>query len=190
MTATSARQELTLADLTANEREQIDLAFHEAGHAVAAVALGGVLHSAVVVNGRVTGNQGLTTLDVMPVGYASEIAYAGPWAQARWCAGQRPTQRELFAVLASTGCKDERVLIASGGTHTGRGVVNLITRCWPSVVRVAQQLVQSGEVHQATVLTALGITDGGGLTSVQLASLRSGFRTVPPSEVVRNRLPV
>jgi hypothetical protein len=41
--------------------------FHEAGHATMAVALGGVIRSAVVASGRVLGVQGLTTVDDMPI---------------------------------------------------------------------------------------------------------------------------
>lgn len=172
---------LTLADLPAKQRDHLELCIHEAAHSVAAVALGGVIRRAVVASGRVIGNQGLTTVDELPIGREPEIAYSGPWAQARFRAGgRRPTQRELYVVLSTTGHKDDRVLTASGGTYLGRGIVPLLERCWPAVVRVAQQLHRTGQVRQADVLEALDITDDGGLTSVQLASLRSGFRSVPP----------
>lgn len=185
---------LTNADISAREREHLELCIHEAGHAVAAVALGGVIRSAVVVTGRVTGAQGLTTMepDGLPFGSKAEIAYAGPWSQARWRAGRYPTTRDLHAVFASTGHKDDRVLTASAypdGGHNGRDVVPLVERCWPAVIRVAQALHRSGEVHQRDVCAALGITDGGGPTSVQLAAIRSNCRSVAPLEVMRNRRP-
>ncbi|MDV3291915.1 hypothetical protein [Mycobacterium avium] len=173
------RKRLTLADITAREREHLELAIHEASHAVAGVVLGAQLRNAVVVNSRVTGLQGLTTFSDRPHGRDSEIAYAGPWAQARFRAGRRPTQRDVFNVLSRGGWKDDRALIAAGGTHLGTAVVPLVERCWPAVVRVAQQLHRSGEAHQEDVLAALGVTDGGGLTSVELAGLRSGCRSVP-----------
>lgn len=169
-----------LADITAREREHLELCIHEGAHAVATVALGGVLRSAVVSNSRVTGLQGLTTVADMPHGREPEIAYSGPWAQARWRAGRRPTQREVFGILSRGGWKDDKTLIAAGGTYLGTAVVPLVERAWPAVVRVAQQLHKSGEATQEDVLAALGISDGGGLTSAQLAGLRSGCRSVPP----------
>ncbi|WP_409437224.1 hypothetical protein [Mycobacterium sp. SMC-14] len=179
------RRPLTMADVTAAERTHLELCIHEAGHAVAAVALGGEVRSAVVASGRVIGVQGLTTLthDGLPAGRMAEVAYAGPWAEARFRAGRRPTQAETYAVLATHGHEDDRAMIASSasdGHHTGRDVVPLLERCWPAVVRVAQHLHRTGEACQADVLDALAITDGGGRTSVQLASLRSGCRSVPP----------
>lgn len=173
---------LTLADITFSEREHLELCVHEAGHAVAGVVLGGQLRSAVVTRSRVWGTQGLTTLapDGLPPGREPEIAYAGPWSTARWRAGRSPTQRQVLAVLGGSGCKDDRALLASGGTHLGHGIKPLIERAWPAVIRVAQQLHRSGEATQNDVLAALGVDDGGGPGSSQLASLRSGMRTVPP----------
>ncbi|MGV7518138.1 hypothetical protein PJM49_26465 [Mycobacterium kansasii] len=174
------RGPLTLADLTTRERNHLELCVHEAGHAVAGVVLGAQLRSAAVTNSRVWGTDGLTSFADSPHGRDPEIAYAGPWAQARWRVGRRPNQREVFAVLSASGYKDERVLIASGGTHLGHFVTPLVERAWPGVIRVAQQLYRAGEATHADVLAALGITDGGGPTSVQLANLRAGMRPVPP----------
>lgn len=177
---------LTLADLSAKQREHLELCVHEAAHSVAAVVLGGVIRSAVVASGRVIGTQGLTTLAEVPHGRAAEIAYAGPYGQAKFRAGgRRPSQRQVFTVLRTCGYKDARSLTVTAaasatGDHDGRDVVPLLERCWPAVISVAQQLRRTGQVRQADVLEALGVTDGGGLTSVQLASLRSGFRSVPP----------
>lgn len=181
---------LTLADITASQREHLELCIHEAGHAVAAVALGGVIRSAVVVSSKVTGAEGLTTVDDMPIGSKAEIAFGGVWAQAHFRAGGRPSQREIFAVLASTGCKDDRVLTASSypdGTHNGRDVVPLLEWCWPAVARTATALHRTGEVTQRDVLAALGVDDGGGLCSAQLAAIRSRCRAVPP---IRSKEPV
>lgn len=174
------RRRLTLADLTARERGHLELAVHESGHAAAGVLLGAQLRSAVASDSRVWGQQGLTTFADRPHGRDPEIAYAGPWAVARWRAGRRPTQAETYAVLSRGGYKDDRVLIAAGGTHLGTGITPLLERCWPAVIRTAQQLHKDGEVTQDDVLAALGVDDGGGPTSVQLASIRSGCREVPP----------
>jgi len=169
----------TLADLMPREYQHLGVCVHESGHAVAAVALGGVVRSAVVASGRVSGVQGLTTLDTMPLASEPLIAYAGPWSQGRWQAGRRPTQRQLFALLDGGGRGDRDQLCAHGGSAAGLDVVPLLDRCWPGVVAVAKGLYRTGEVRQADVLAALGITDGGGPGSVQLASLRAGLRAVP-----------
>ncbi|OBK97748.1 hypothetical protein A5645_05600 [Mycobacterium asiaticum] len=171
---------LTLADITAGEREHLEMCIHEAAHCVVGVALGAELRSAVVARSRVTGLEGLTTFADRPHGTDPLVAYAGPWAQARWRAGRRPTQREFYAVLDTTGHKDSRVLTAAGGTYAGADVVPLVERCWPALARTATRLHRAGEVHQADVLAALGITDGGGPGSTQLANLRAGLRAVPP----------
>lgn len=185
---------ITLADIiTPREREHLELCIHEAAHAVAGVCLGAQLRQAVVIEGKVTGIQGVTTFEPeMPPGSEALTAYAGPWSEARWQAGgRRPTMRELFALWDAGGCKDFRALTAAGGTHLGAPVVPLLERCWPAVVRTAQALHRTAEVHQEDVLAALGIDDGGGRTSVQLASLRSGWgRQVPPLTTTKKRAAV
>lgn len=173
------RGRLTLADVTPREREHLELCVHEAGHAVAGVALGGQLRSAVVTNSRVMGVRGLTAFAETPHGRDPEIAYAGPWSQARWSAGRRPTQRQMYALFDGGGRGDCDTLSLAGGTYLGMSVTPLIERAWPAVIRVAQQLHQAREATQADVLAALGVTDGGGPTSSQLAGLRSGCRAVP-----------
>lgn len=176
---------LTLATITPREREHLSACVHEGGHAVATVALGGVIRTAVVSNSKVTGVEGLTTFaEDVPAGRRPEILYAGPWAQAKFLAGgraSRPTRRQVLAVLDGGGGRDCAELSLAGGTHLGHAVTPVIERCWPAVIRVAQQLYRTGEVGQADVVAALGITDGGGPGSSQLASLRAaGFRSVPP----------
>lgn len=179
---------LTLADLPAKKREHLELCVHEAAHAVAGVIYGARLRSAVVASGRVLGNQGMTRFepDDFPDYRKAEVAYSGSYGQAKFRAGgRRPSQRELYAVLGTCGYKDERSLTAAAaasatGDHSARDVVPLLERCWPAVITLAQQLRRSGEVRHDDVLAALGVTDGGGLTSVQLASLRSGSRPLQP----------
>lgn len=186
---TRPKRPLTLADLTPREREHLEVCVHEAGHAVAGVALSAQLRSAVVTSSRIWGVEGLTTFSDRPHGRDPEIAYAGPWSQARWCAGRRPTQRELFTVLKAGGHKDEQALIASGGTHLGLSVVPLIEMTWPAVVSVAQVLHREGEARHEHVLAALGVDDGGGTGSVQLASLRAAMRPVPPLSAPKRPVP-
>ncbi|WP_019969755.1 hypothetical protein [Mycobacterium sp. 141] len=167
--------------LTDRDRELLAVAIHEAGHAVAAVVLGAQLRNAVVASGRVTGPEGLTTLmpGGLPHGRGPEFAFAGPWAQARFLAGGRPSFAQLHAVFDHHGHKDRRVLVAAGGLHEGSGVTFQLERAWPAVLTCARRLYTAGEAHHDDVCKALGLTDGGGPGSVQLANLRAGLRTVP-----------
>lgn len=179
--ATPPKRPLTVADLTARQRQHLEVCVHEAGHAVAGVVLGAQLRSAVVFDSRATGIEGLTSFSDRPYGRDEEIAYAGPWAQARWRAGgRRPTQREMFAVLDGDGHRDCGVLTAAGGTHLGHAVQPIIERAWPAVIRVAKRLHRAGETSHSDVCEALGLTDDGGPGSSQLAGLRAGMRPVPP----------
>ena len=110
------------------------------------------------------------------------ITYAGPWAEARWLAGRRPSQRDVYPVLDTTGHFDDKALCAAGGTVTGARVVPQLTRCWPSVAKVAQKLYRDGEARHDAVCAALGLSDSGGPCSVELAMIRSG--SVPGSFTV------
>lgn len=174
------RAPMTAAQL-ARKREHLGVCIHEAAHAVAGVCWGAELRTAVVSDSTVTGSHGRTYFHDAPPERRADIAYAGPWAQAKFQAGgNRPTTAQVFAVFDGPGCEDHAALTAAGGPHLGQGVTLLVDRCWPAVLRVAQQLDRKGEVFEADVLAALGVDDGGGRTSVQLALLRSNMRTVPP----------
>lgn len=171
---------LTLSDLSERERARLNLCIHEAGHAVAGVLLGGELHNAVVTHRRVHDDSGLTTFADRPPGRDPEIAYSGPWSEARFAAGGRPTRQQVMAVLHNTGHRDDRVLLASGGLHAGHTITPLLEMAWPAVIRTAQQLWRTGEATHDDVLKALGVDDGGGPGSTQLANLRAGLRAVTP----------
>ncbi|WP_445168774.1 hypothetical protein ACTXG7_05275 [Mycolicibacterium sp. Dal123E01] len=167
------RRALTAADLA--------VCVHEAGHAVAGVVLGGELRDALVFDLRHDGLRGLTRFHDCPDHLKTRVAYGGPWSEAKFQAGgRRPSQRELFAAMDGHGCRDQRALNAAGGTHEGASVQPIIDRTWPAILTVARQLRRLGEVHSEDVLKALGVRDGGGLTSTDLAEIRSGNRSVPP----------
>ena len=108
----------------------------------------------------------------MPEGREPEVAYSGVWAQARWRAGRRPSQREVYGVLDGTGRKDCAVLSAAGGAAAGVGIVPLLGRCWPAICEVAAKLWRDSEARHNDICAALGITakDNGH----ELALIRSG----------------
>lgn len=163
--------------------DRLATCLHEAGHAVAGDALDAELQSAYLAPEGILlpgGRKGEAQFRDHPHGTAELIAYAGPWAQAKFQAGGRPTQREFFTVMDTAGAHDARVLTAAGGLHLGAAVVQILERAWPAVQTIARKLYNVGEVHHEDVCAALGISDGGGFHSGQLASLRSGCRSVPP----------
>ncbi|WP_142280282.1 M50 family metallopeptidase [Mycobacterium paraense] len=150
--------------------EDLAVAFHEAGHAVAAVLFGGRVRKAVL------GDDPRVDCDVMLERHCAAITYSGPWAEARLVHGRRPGPRELHRVLAGTS--DDEALCAAGGPAAAVGVVALLERCWPAVERVAVELLVSGQVGHAEICTALGLSDEGGPGSFELACIRSGLRGV------------
>lgn len=181
---------LTIADITASEREHLEMCVHEGSHCVAGAIYGAELRNAVVIRSRAFGVEGLTRFE--PVDFPNHanlaICYSGGYGQAKFRAGGGiPTARQIYDVFNTTGCKDAASLSLAGGEHLGHDAKPVIDRAWPAVIRVAQQLYRTAEIDQRAVLAALGITDGGGFTSVQLAAIRSRCRTVPP---IRSKEPV
>jgi hypothetical protein len=170
------------------------IAVHESSHAVAGALLGGRVRSAVLTDSRVWGVDGLTTFDEVPLGSSPAIAYAGPWGEARWLDGRRPSQRTLSALMRGSGHGDHKAICAAaaatdvygyGNTsaESRRTVPPLLERAWPAVINLATTIHRDGEATHDDVLAALGITDGGGTGSSQLASLKAGLRRVPPIAV-------
>jgi hypothetical protein len=110
----------------------------------------------------------------MPRGGAEAlIAYAGPWCEAQWLAGQHPGPRDLHRVLAANP-SDDKTLCAAGGPAAALGVVPLLQRCWPSIKTVTTKLFHDGQVGHNDVCAALGLSDDGGPCSFELALIRSG----------------
>lgn len=157
---------------TPADSERVTVAYHEAGHAVAAVLAGGKVHQAVL------GDTPQIQHDDVPEHHCPGVTYAGPWAEARWIAGRYPTSRQLHRVLAGT--VDHKELCAAGGpaAATAGGLVTLLERCWPAVTTVARKLFVTGQVDHADVTAALGLSDEGGPGSFELANIRAGLRAV------------
>jgi hypothetical protein len=158
--------------LTDAERHRCLLAVHEAGHAIAATLLGGKIAKAVLIHPPGRDMEGKTVHRVVPEGTWSQILYAGPWAEARWLAGKRPSSRQVWARLADSGQRDYAELSMCGGTVAGAGVVPLLQRCWSSVIAAAKVLHKEGEITRHDVLDALHLTEA--TAPMGLAVIRSG----------------
>lgn len=181
--AAQPRRPLTVADLTPDQYTRASLAFHEAGHAIAGVLFGGELDTATV-----SAKGGETTFsadDNLAIGRHPAVAFAGPYAEARWCAGglRRPTVYEVDRIMCASGRKDRAAITAAGATpsEVAHDVTPLLDRCWPSLVTLAVKLNSDGEARHADVCAALSIPATG--NSHHLSLIRSG--SAPGSFVVR-----
>lgn len=127
--------------LTDADRERIGVAFHEAAHAVAAVALGGRISRALI------GDKSRTEFVSCPEAIRPQVTYAGSWAQARWHSrGRLPRSRDVD-LLSTVNTSDYRSLVAAGGAHVGHPVTPLLERCWSAICDLATTLhykVRSG----------------------------------------------
>lgn len=158
---------LTLADLTDAERTRIATAFHEAGHAVAAVLAGGRLdHARLLDAGDLAGRTAYSGVSAFD---APGVAYAGPWAEARWRAGRTPDLTAVYAAI-ETHTGDREALTAAGGGPLPRGIESTLERCWPAVAALAAEL-WAGPIRHGDVLAALGVQAD---PEVGLAMIRSG----------------
>ncbi|MBS4103895.1 M50 family metallopeptidase [Tsukamurella paurometabola] len=165
-------------------RERASMAVHESAHAVAAVLLGGHVELAQLAPEDRPDHRGLTTVSedsLSPDGRAL-VAHAGPWAEARFDAGRRPTQREVDRAYASSGHGDLAMITAAGGpAQLGvERVEKVIEANWDVVLKVARQLAKDGFATHWSVTNALGLPSGdpGGPTSFGLACVKAGMRPV------------
>ncbi len=192
---TKTRRPLTWADLTDHDKMGLRIAVHESSHAIAGALLGGVVRSAVMTDSRVWGVNGLTTFEEIPPTSSPSIAYAGPYGEGRWLDGRHPSQRTMHALMQGSGHGDHKSICAAAASvdvygygdtsaEARRTVPPLLERAWPAVINLAKTIHRTGEATHDDVCKALGITDGGGRSSSQLASLKAGLRRVPPIATV------
>ncbi|MBF9319826.1 hypothetical protein [Mycobacteroides chelonae] len=189
MATTATPRLVTRADFSAKmkrqELEVFDLATHESAHAIRGLLLGGEIDRAAVYSGRVTPTHGTTRFrrafdrDSIP-----PVAHAGPWAQARWLAGDRPTPGQVDAILADGGRCDHDQLLHAYAASGGWAAVDhaaedrLLARCWPSVLSLAARMFQKVEINHLDVLAALGLdrdTSAFGLASIKAGSTPGSF---------------
>ncbi len=117
---------------------------------------------------------GKTVHAYVPEGAWSQILYAGPWAEARWLKGGRPSQADVWEVLANSGQRDYAELSMRGGITAGAPVVPLIKRCWDSVIAAGKVLHREGEIAHHDVCAALGLSTDPEIRAVELSLIRSG----------------
>lgn len=163
---------LTYASITPDERTRLHLAIHEAAHAVAGVLLGATDVRAALGDSR-TG--GTTRCHGLLADHEPLVAFAGPWAEARWLAGQRPQLRDVWRHLDGCGRRDRDQIASTFGSSTppdSARIERLLDMTWPAVVSVAQVLHRTSEARHADVCAALQLpeTDNGN----HLSAIRGG----------------
>lgn len=180
----TAKRPLTYADLTDAEKLHLRACVHEAGHAVVGAMLGGEINTAVVSYSKVNGLEGFVRWDRLPDPIDARVSYAGMAAEGRWLYGPRPTAHQLRELQAYNGRDGERLCAAAvremdeNPTAQARLTVPpLLNRTWGAVVKVAQQLHQTGEASHDDVCRALGLPKGdrGGPGSSAVAHMMIGL---------------
>lgn len=172
--------------LTEAERDRLALAIHEAGHAVMGTLLGGTIKAAVVGEGATFGLAGETVFDELPEYHHASVAYAGPLAESRFRHGPTPRVDQVWAVLDGCGARDQTAIVAAVGVSrppNSAMIAKHLKTCWSSIATVANRLYFEGEVRHVDVCAALGVTDGGGTGSFQLANIKSGLQRPVPRRV-------
>lgn len=164
-----------------HEQARIDVAWHEAAHAVAGVLFGAVLSVARVVDGKRNDAGfspvcGETTFEggSLPASRHALVAAAGPFGEGRGRLGRRPNAVELRRLLDGGSCGDRDVLVAAGGSHSGDAVVPLLELCWPSVAELAARLHEHGKVSHSDVLAALRLSADPATRALEVSMIRSG----------------
>ncbi|PXW34053.1 UNVERIFIED_CONTAM: peptidase M50B-like protein [Williamsia faeni] len=156
---------------TCTPADRAAAAMHEAGHAVAAVLLGGTITEVTLdpVGG------GLTQFTGVRPGAVHEVSYAGPYAEARHRAGHLPTLGQIRAVFRDCAGHDHAALIASGNPWP-RGIESAVEYLLPHIARVALALNTTGRLDHAGVTAALGFPAGD--RPVLVASLCGSVGTI------------
>lgn len=175
--------------LTDAERDRLGLCLHEAGHAVAGVLAGATVERAALTDdgtdGECTFTEGSFATDARRY-HRALVAAAGPVASAIFAHGDTPSPRQLEAHLGDADGEELRLAtFHSTENHQEMlaAALPVVNRCWRSITALAAQMFAGNEIDHNDVLGALGVTDGGGLGSPQLALIASAMRDPRPVKV-------
>lgn len=166
--------------LTRTERERLGLAVHEAAHAVVGVLNGANVERATLTDDGQDGTCNFTAdsfvRDVSRYRRAL-VAAAGPAAAAIFAHNDTPTARQLDAQLGAADREELRLAALHSYTSADEqlwAALPVVRRHWRSIGTLAAQMFAGHEIDHDDILAALGITDGGGPGSAQMATIRSG----------------
>ncbi|MGW5438589.1 M50 family metallopeptidase [Nocardia asteroides] len=142
---------LTLADLTDDERERLRVAVHEAGHAVWAVLCGAQVHAITAS----ADNGGHVEFSGHDDARGAEIAYAGIYAEALFTYGGIPPLAHLRDAWRNVSPED-RALIGET-INPPRRIESSIEYVMPRVRDLAKYVYKRGHACHADVEAVLGI---------------------------------
>ena len=166
--------------LTPADRERLGLCVHEAAHAVV-----GVLNGCTVERATLTESGTDGSCDFTAESFAHDhtryrralVAAAGPAAAAIFHHSDRVTLHQIDAHLGA-GDREELRLAGLHSYSTADeqlwAALPIVRRCWRSIGTLAAKMMRGQEIGHDDVLAALGVTDGGGPGSSQLATIRAG----------------
>jgi hypothetical protein len=159
---------------------RLELAVHEAAHAVIGVIHGARVQRVSLAADGATGRTDFTAGSFTtgsPVVYRTHIAAAGAVAEAMLVHGPRPTLRQIEARLCGSD-RDElhQQAMASGFPVPipAASVIALLSRCWAAIAELTPDLYFGRTLDHTDVCAAMGLRDEGGPHSVELAVIRSG----------------
>ncbi|WP_328435737.1 hypothetical protein [Nocardia puris] len=168
-------------ELTTAERDRLRVCFHEAGHAVAAVLVGGRIMRAEVLDRPRDGVRGSTSfVGVDARGDLAMLSWSGPFAEARWRFGPHPRLEQVRSVLrGSCDADDLATEVDLATSATPRDIEPQLERCWPIVRSLAGSLYKDGHVGHRAVCERLGLPLWGPQQRALVASIRAGLWTPP-----------
>lgn len=169
--------------LTPAEGGRLALAVHEAAHALVGVLCGGTVERATLTEDGTDG-----TCDFTADSFAHDrtryhralVAAAGPAAAAIFAHNDAPTARELDAQLGAADREELRLAALHSYSSSDEQLweaLPAVRRHWRAIGTLAAQMFAGHEIDHDDVLAALGVTDGGGPGSVELAAIRDGGAT-------------
>jgi hypothetical protein len=89
-------------------------------------------------------------------------------------AGDSPWRRERTSIKGGASLSSAEPFAIPCNT-----VLPMVLRCWKAIGELATELCLGNEIGHTDVCAALGLTDGGGPGSFELANIRAGLRAVP-----------
>lgn len=170
---------MNIHDLSPAQAERITVSVHEAAHAVVGAVYGATIDRA---NLTADGNDGQCSFDADSFGptahaYRTHIAAAGAAAAAMLHHGRRPTALQMDNYLHGTDRDELRVaaFTAVQPMHAPLLAVQpVVVQHWAAITELATAVCFGEEVGHTEVCAALGLTDGGGPYSAEVARIRSG----------------
>ncbi|CAN5303851.1 hypothetical protein BH11ACT6_BH11ACT6_53480 [soil metagenome] len=171
----------------------MNVAVHEAGHAVVSVLVGAEVDVAEAFPEglALTNAAGYCRFEPFNPAVSQQeylIIAAGPAAEAVSLHSASVTAQQMNAVAQrgvdlswSDGHKLRQYALTAGAIFSDplSEVKPLVLRVWPAIAKLAVVLQDEGKIHHEQVTAALGLSKDRAAHGFELASIRAGLRGVP-----------